>query len=78
MTTMDVENPNTWMDMKIDDDHFHISGYINKQNFRFWSHVNPWQFHQQPLHSVKVTMWCVMSSFGIVGPYFLRMILKML
>lgn len=58
---------NLWMS---DEAHFHLSGYVNKQNFRFWSDVNPRQLHQQPLHSAKVTVWCAMSSSGIIGPYF--------
>jgi len=56
-----------WMS---DEAHFHLSGYVNKQNFRFWSDVNPRELHQQPLHSAKVTVWCAMSSLGIIGPYF--------
>lgn len=56
-----------WMS---DEAHFHLSGYVNKQNFRFWSDVNPRELHQQPLHSKKVTVWCAMSSLGIIGPYF--------
>lgn len=56
-----------WMS---DEAHFHLSGYVNKQNFRYWSNVNPRQMHQEPLHSTKVTVWCAMSSSGIVGPYF--------
>lgn len=53
-----------------DEARFHLSGYVNKQNFRFWSEVNPRELHQQPLHSTKVTVWCTMSSLGIIGPYF--------
>ncbi|XP_039275893.1 leucine-rich repeat serine/threonine-protein kinase 1-like [Nilaparvata lugens] len=40
-----------WMS---DEAHFHLSGYVNKQNFRFWSDVNPRELHQQPLHSKKL------------------------
>lgn len=58
---------NLWMS---DEAHFHLSGFVNKQNFRYWSDQNPHQIHQQPLHSAKVTVWCAMSSSGIIGPYF--------
>lgn len=58
---------NFWMS---DEAHFHLSGYVNKQNFRYWSDTNPRQLHQQPLHSSKVTVWCAMSSLGIIGPFF--------
>jgi len=26
--------------------------------------------HQKPLHSEKVTVWCGVNAFGILGPYF--------
>jgi hypothetical protein len=26
--------------------------------------------HQKPLHSEKVTVWCGVSVFGVLGPYF--------
>ena len=56
-----------WMS---DEAHFHLSGFVNKQNFRYWAQENPMQLHQRPLHSQKVTVWCAMSSYGVIGPYF--------
>lgn len=53
-----------------DEAHFHVSGSVNKQNFRYWAEVNPRQLHQRPLHSPKVTVWCAVSKLGIIGPYF--------
>jgi hypothetical protein len=53
-----------------DEAHFHLSGFVNKQNFRYWSSTNPIELHERPLHSSKVTVWCAISSFGIIGPYF--------
>ncbi|KAF0711882.1 DUF4817 domain-containing protein [Aphis craccivora] len=53
-----------------DEAHFHISGTVNKQNFCYWAAENPLKIHQRPLHSPKVTVWCALSSVGIVGPYF--------
>lgn len=55
-----------------DEAHFHLSGYVNKQNFRYWAQENPRLLHQHPLHSEKVTVWCGVSSFGIFGPYFFQ------
>jgi len=26
--------------------------------------------HQKPLHSEKVTVWCSVNAFGVLGPYF--------
>jgi hypothetical protein len=51
-----------------DEAHFHMSGYVNKQNCRFWAAHNLGELHS--LHSVKVTVWCAISSGGIFGPYF--------
>lgn len=53
-----------------DEAHFHLHGYVNKQNSRYWSHENPREKHETPLHSPKVTVWAAISSRGIIGPYF--------
>ena len=56
--------------MMSDEAHFHLNGFVNKQNCRFWAAENPQELHQRPLHSSKVTVWCGVSKVGIVGPYF--------
>lgn len=53
-----------------DEAHFHLSGYVNKQNCRYWAVENPKLKHQRPLHSLKVTVWAAMSAEGIIGPHF--------
>lgn len=53
-----------------DEAHFHLTGFVNKQNYRFWADNNPRQILQKPLHSQYVTVWCAVSKFGIIGPYF--------
>jgi hypothetical protein len=53
-----------------DEAHFHLSGCVNKQDFRYWSDTNPQQLHECPLHSECVTIWCCVGSFGVIGPYF--------
>lgn len=58
---------NLWMS---DEAHFHLSGFVNKQNFRYWAAENPRLLHETPLHAQKVTVWCAMSANGIIGPYF--------
>ena len=60
---------NIWMN---DEAHFHVSGFVNKQNFRYWSQANPRELHEKPLHSQKVTVLCAMSASGIIGPYFFQ------
>lgn len=49
---------------------FHLSGYVNKQNFRYWSGNNPHTLHKNPLHSEQVTVWYAMSVQGVVDPVF--------
>ena len=53
-----------------DEAHFHLCGSVNKQNMRYWAYTNPRELHQRPLHSPKVTVWCAISSSGIIGPWF--------
>lgn len=53
-----------------DEAHFHLSGKVNKQNFRYWSSENPKELHERPLYSKKVTVWCGVARFGIIGPYY--------
>jgi len=50
--------------------HFQVSGFVNKQNFHYWSQTNPRALHEKPPHSQKVTVRCAMSASGIIGPYF--------
>jgi hypothetical protein len=37
---------------------FHLCGYVNSQNCRYWAAQNPHDIHQEPLHSEKVIVWC--------------------
>lgn len=55
-----------------DEAHFWLSGYVNKQNCRFWCENNPQQIHEKPLHPLKVTVWCGLWHGGIVGPFFFQ------
>jgi hypothetical protein len=50
--------------------HFHLSGFVNKQNFRYWCDVNPMVLHEGPLHSYEVALWYAVSGKVIIGPYF--------
>lgn len=53
-----------------DEAHFHLNGFINKQNCRFWGTENPRELHQRQLHPQKCTVWCGVTSRAIIGPYF--------
>jgi hypothetical protein len=54
-----------------DEAHFHLSGCVNKQNFRYWAENSPRHLHERPLHSQRVTVWCAVADCGVTGPYFL-------
>jgi len=41
-----------------DEENFHLNGSVNKQNFRYWSTINPRQLHKHPQH-------CDMVTFGL-------------
>ena len=49
---------------------FHLSGYVNKQNYHYWAPENPQELNQHPLHSERLTVWCGITSFAVLGPYF--------
>lgn len=65
-----LANDDNAMVMMSDEAHFHLDGFVNKQNYRYWAPTNPRQLHQRPLHSLKVTVWSGVFSEGIIGPYF--------
>ena len=55
-----------------DEAHFHVSGYVNKHNCRYWAPNNTHELQQRPLHSAKVTVCCAVYSHDIIGPYFFK------
>ncbi|GBO34110.1 hypothetical protein AVEN_196118-1, partial [Araneus ventricosus] len=55
-----------------DEAHFHLNGFVNKQNWRFWGSENPYWCEAKPLYSPKVTVWAAVCSRGIIGPFFIR------
>jgi hypothetical protein len=54
---------------------FHLQGYINTQNNRYWRSQNPHLTHEVLLHPVKVGVWCVISVRGNVVPVFFNEII---
>lgn len=53
-----------------DEAHFELSGCVNKQNCRYWASENPSWIQQKSLHTQRVTVWCAVAQWGVVGPYF--------
>ncbi|GFU51929.1 hypothetical protein TNCV_3734341 [Trichonephila clavipes] len=52
--------------MPIDEAHFWLNGYVNKQNCRIWSEANPQVYVETPLHPEKLTVWCALWAGGIL------------
>ena len=55
-----------------DEAHCELNGRINSHNSVHWGTERPREVLQTPLHSPKVTVWCALSSSGILGPYFFQ------
>ncbi|GBM86135.1 hypothetical protein AVEN_75409-1 [Araneus ventricosus] len=55
-----------------DEAHFHLNGFVNKQNWRFWGSENPHLCEEKPLHSPKVTALVAVCRRGIIGPFIMR------
>ncbi|GFX86700.1 uncharacterized protein TNCV_1408981 [Trichonephila clavipes] len=55
-----------------DEAHFHLNGFVSKQNWRFWGSENPYWCEVKPLYSPKVTVWAAVCSRDIIGPFFIR------
>ena len=53
-----------------DEAHFHITWFVNKRNYRYWSDTNPQLLHETPQDSPKIRERCGVARFVIIGPYF--------
>ena len=49
---------------------FHLDGYVNSQNSRYWLTDNPHVLHESPLHAQKLGVWCAMSRKRIFILFF--------
>ncbi|GFW63527.1 putative transposable element [Trichonephila clavipes] len=58
--------------LRIDEAHFRLNGYVNKENCRIWSEANPQMYVETPLHLEKLTVWCALRAGGIIGTYFFK------
>ena len=52
------------------DAHFHIGGYVNKQNCRIWGSENSNVIIEKPMYPQQVTVWYGFWYGGIIGPFF--------
>ena len=49
---------------------FKLNGRINRHNCVYWAASNPRIIIEREVNLPGVTVWCAMSSKGIIGPYF--------
>lgn len=49
---------------------FHLSGYINSQNYRTWATENPHTYVETSLHPLKIGVWVAISRRRIIDPIF--------
>lgn len=54
-----------------DEAHFWLSGYVNKQNYRFWAKENPRIFETTCMEPQRISVWCAICEEGIFGPVFI-------
>ena len=71
-TSKRIENDPQLLDCLLfsDEAHFHLSGHVNRQNFRFWATEQPHEHSEKPQSVEKTTVWCALGKNGILGPYF--------
>ena len=50
--------------------HFHLGGYVDKQNCRIWISENSKMIIEKPLYPQRLTVWCGSWVGGIIGPNF--------
>lgn len=55
-----------------DEANFHLSGYVNKQNWRHWGTENPYISIVTQAYPQRLTVWCAMNSSTIIGPVFIE------
>lgn len=50
---------------------FSTNGTVSSQHVRYWSDTNPlFRITNHRQYFVKVNVWCAISYYGIIGPYF--------
>lgn len=51
---------------------FKLNGTINRHNCVYWADHNPNIFEEKSVNLPGVSVWCGLSSRGIIGPYFFQ------
>ena len=66
-----IEEDGQWIDQIwfSDESHFCLHSAVSRKSNVYWGNEKPTFVTQRPLHSPKVTVWCALSSKGIIGPF---------
>ena len=54
----------------LDQVHFDLGGYENKQNYYIWGTENPHAYIEKPTHTKRVTVWCGFLPRDKFRPFF--------
>ncbi len=49
---------------------FRLNGIVNRQNVRIWGTECPNVMNEVPRYGEKVIVWCAVSKYRVIGPYF--------
>ena len=53
-----------------DEAHFHLDGFVNRQNCRVWGSEKPRVISEKQTHPQRVAVWCGFWPEGVIGSYF--------
>ena len=59
--------------MMRDKAHFHMYGFVNKQNLQDCATVNPQLMQEKSLHTQRVFVWFAIMHDHVIGSYFFNM-----
>jgi len=48
--------------------HFHLDGFVKRQNCRIWGSENPHVIVEKQIYPQRVSVWCGFRTGGIIGP----------
>jgi len=52
---------------------FYLNGMVNRQNYRYWSDINPcWAEERRRQNNPRVNVWCGIYNKKIIGPIFIE------
>ena len=55
-----------------DEAHFHLDGFVNRQNYRVWGSEKPRVISEKQMHPQRVTVWRGFWAGDIIGLYFFK------